>query len=143
MPGRSAGTNFSVFSTYVEVFPAIPDNFGRVSGLLHVRGGVSYAQRFSLGDFTVFSTYVEVFPAAAFRSKRFLRSSPRTWRCFLFAAARRQNAEVFSTYVEVFLQSALKSPPPSGLLHVRGGVSQPFNRPPRVHWSSPRTWRCF
>ena len=72
----------NVFSTYVEVFPTGGTIKGSILRLLHVRGGVSRG-------FLVGSLY--------------LRSSPRTWRCF-------------HGFAPVIIVSA-------SLLHVRGGVS--------------------
>ena len=96
---------------------AVPD-----SGLLHVRGGVSLRCRIAV---------------------LVKRSSPRPWRCFLQHDFRKTRECVFSTSVEVFQSSSASSSSSSGLLHVRGGVSQePFAFQPHPG-SSPRPWRCF
>ena len=92
------------------------------SGLLHVRGGVSFS--------TLNTAASE-------------KSSPRPWRCFPAQAPQAAVPVVFSTSVEVFPTRSTGSPKTTCLLHVRGGVSigrrNLVNRPR----SSPRPWRCF
>ncbi len=51
-----------VFSTYVEVFLTIKEQFYDRTSLLHVRGGVSKTDT---------SDFIRI------------TSSPRTWRCFI------------------------------------------------------------
>ncbi len=90
--------------------------------LLHVRGGVSKSSR---------------------TNRRLYKSSPRPWRCFHQRPPRSTIRSVFSTSVEVFLKASCLLPKWTGLLHVRGGVSNSL--PVRVlpPESSPRPWRCF
>ena len=90
--------------------------------LLHARGGVSYIY--------VFSSYVK-------------RSSPRSWRCFLYEINKIIRNVVFSTLVEVFLDKFKQMMANAGLLHARGGVSLFRNTGDNIVLSSPRSWRCF
>jgi len=91
-----------VFSTYVEVFLYAIQAKSAGECLLHVRGGVS---------------------AQAGRGGGTVRSSPRTWRCFLLKC--RGISPLIS------------------LLHARGGVSKIIPMLFTEITSSPRTWRCF
>ena len=72
-----------------------------------------------------------------------VESSPRPWRCFRKSLVSPAAEKVFSTSVEVFLPSASNSAPHAGLLHVRGGVSEPVAVSVDGPASSPRPWRCF
>ena len=92
------------------------------SGLLHVRGGVSYLLLCDLlGQM----------------------SSPRPWRCFYSLRPQVFSLQVFSTSVEVFPLASPRWRLYACLLHVRGGVSMAGE--PLTSWSSssPRPWRCF
>ena len=111
-----------VFSTSVEVFPSAVKDATGMSGLLHVRGGVSLQR------------------GGGTSSKR---SSPRPWRCFFRGRFVPSRARVFSTSVEVFpdMYECLKEL--QGLLHVRGGVSTTAMEAWPPTGSSPRPWRCF
>ena len=118
---RSLGL-LRVFSTSVEVFLHRGFGYGPRGRLLHVRGGVSRRLRCN-----------------AARS----RSSPRPWRCFQMACRTARGHSVFSTSVEVFPTVFTDCASRSGLLHVRGGVSD-CARCELTQWlSSPRPWRCF
>ena len=86
----------------MEVFLGVVQREPFFSGLLHARGGVSLDQEIKL-----------------FR----VRSSPRSWRCFLSRQLNWRHPTVFSTLVEVF---------PNVKTHARA-----------VSGSSPRSWRCF
>ena len=77
-----------VFSTSVEVFPMAYKHGVYVSGLLHVRGGVSAEANMSLTT---------------------KKSSPRPWRCFRPNRCVSAVDDVFSTSVEVFLRKSLKN----------------------------------
>ncbi len=90
--------------------------------LLHARGGVS-----STGDGYWLNTV----------------SSPRPWRCFPVVIRERNAFIVFSTPVEVFLREARRTLAQRGLLHARGGVSEPGVAIEYSLESSPRPWRCF
>ena len=94
----------AVFSTSVEVFPFRSFSKLRAASLLHVRGGVS-------------GTRGILVPITS--------SSPRPWRCFWSSTNTSRPARVFSTSVEVFPRGMIDSLGRSGLLHVRGGVSNP------------------
>ena len=111
-----------VFSTSVEVFLCVSPAIIRRGGLLHVRGGVSWC------------------PFGILQNKR---SSPRPWRCFSKEFAHVSKEIVFSTSVEVFLRAPNFPSRCSGLLHVRGGVSDTTDPVAHDRRSSPRPWRCF
>ena len=76
----------SVFSTSVEVFPAINGRSQTSASLLHVRGGVS---------------------SSSSARRCWNSSSPRPWRCFLGSLCEVDAGAVFSTSVEVFLGKGL------------------------------------
>ena len=116
------GYSGGVFSTSVEVFPPRSSAGSTRRGLLHVRGGVSLPRSLAI----VCSA-----------------SSPRPWRCFRFSRGLKTAIFVFSTSVEVFLKSSSSENFCSGLLHVRGGVSEAGLSVIPSHVSSPRPWRCF
>ena len=152
-----------VFSTYVEVFPSDFAYSLPCSGLLHVRGGVSYLMGSPLQAGTssprtwrcfhgtnagdnggwVFSTYVEVFPIRTFAiwSARGLLHVRGGVSSLLLS--HKKQRPVFSTYVEVFLLQLLCNCCSRSLLHVRGGVSAVASAVTEKLQSSPRTWRCF
>ncbi len=111
-----------VFSTCVEVFPSSGVRDSSHVSLLHVRGGVSTAVR-------------------KYQITR--SSSPRAWRCFRYTSQGKLRGSVFSTCVEVFLKTRWRPASASGLLHVRGGVSNPGPSASDPDRSSPRAWRCF
>ena len=92
------------------------------SGLLHVRGGVSFS--------TLNTAASE-------------KSSPRPWRCFLHGPRVHRRQHVFSTSVEVFPRTRTTRARARSLLHVRGGVSYPKYDNYDAIESSPRPWRCF
>ena len=92
------------------------------SGLLHVRGGVSFS--------TLNTAASE-------------KSSPRPWRCFRARARLAHAHAVFSTSVEVFPTRSTTTMMQLSLLHVRGGVSERDARGGTRYTSSPRPWRCF
>ena len=96
--------------------------YPRKESLLHVRGGVSNANRTAQTPFW---------------------SSPRPWRCFPGIENDRRLVCVFSTSVEVFLAPDASLSKVISLLHVRGGVS--WKEVPDLfeNLSSPRPWRCF
>ena len=106
----------------MEVFPVAPHIRRAHWRLLHVRGGVSDSCRVQHDSFW---------------------SSPRPWRCFSVPLNDLRYARVFSTSVEVFLVTAGAVTSTSGLLHVRGGVSQQRLKALEMALSSPRPWRCF
>ena len=112
----------SIFSTHVEVFLMLIQKTIIILDLLHARGGVS------LKDIVFLSE---------------LKSSPRTWRCFLCSAICRRCAGIFSTHVEVFLKHEVYIRDAFDLLHARGGVSCSCVNFSSQRRSSPRTWRCF
>ena len=114
--------SFIVFSTSVEVFPHIQGTHVADEGLLHVRGGVSFAGS-----------------AADGRPE----SSSRPWRCFYRPVIIESSLTVFSTSVEVFPDNPARSLASSSLLHVRGGVSFSARCQTSKGVSSPRPWRCF
>ena len=91
-----------IFSTHVEVFPLQRNLSPVLWNLLHARGGVSQTR--------------------GLHSWRF-RSSPRTWRCFLFLRQLQFTAKIFSTHVEVFPHCRTFAWTYWHLLHARGGVS--------------------
>ena len=111
-----------VFSTSVEVFLKSPPFDDCQRSLLHVRGGVSQSRFVCACGFW---------------------SSPRPWRCFPMWIAPPMRSAVFSTSVEVFPIARVVSLRSGCLLHVRGGVSKPADRPSCKPKSSPRPWRCF
>ena len=111
-----------VFPTCVGVFLADSHTINDMTGLPHVRGGVSL-----------------------FHPKGHLVgvSSPRAWGCFHSTAGVLPDIFVFPTCVGVF------PPHPQGagflqsLPHVRGGVSEWQDAFEFWHMSSPRAWGCF
>ena len=70
-------------------------------------------------------------------------SSPRTWGCFLAAAARSKALDVFPTHVGVFPSRLPSRSLSRSLPHARGGVSAQRPAQGRFRVSSPRTWGCF
>ena len=114
--------SFFVFSTLVEVFLswAVKKLFS--AGLLHARGGVS---------------------ACVYACMLYIKSSPRSWRCFLSNLYISANSPVFSTLVEVFLFIVNSFKFLDRLLHARGGVSGFVVLAVERKRSSPRSWRCF
>ncbi len=113
---------FSIFSTYVEVFPTKALTFPAASDFLHVCGGVS-------GN-VITSTYATKF-------------SPRMWRCFLVGEQSTGNYRIFSTYVEVFPFLKSENDKYDHFLHVCGGVSTTELTYIYQLSFSPRMWRCF
>ena len=104
----SYARRFSIFSTYVEVFPW-PRPFHLVpSYFLHVCGGVSI--------------HIRLF----YLSGKF---SPRMWRCFFLNIGFIQRLTIFSTYVEVFPILFIQRRFMNNFLHVCGGVSWTDLRP--------------
>ena len=90
--------------------------------LLHARGGVSLA----VAKFKLLSDLLHARGGVSLKVNKRLRrqrSSPRTWRCFLF-------------FIFILIIC-------SNLLHARGGVSPIVGLLPEPTGSSPRTWRCF
>ena len=79
--GRDPAGVLLVFSTSVEVFPAVGTVANLQTSLLHVRGGVS---------------------GSGSSAQAMTKSSPRPWRCFFHELLRRVGIRVFSTSVEVF-----------------------------------------
>ena len=120
--GRLLSDPLTVFPTCVGVFPVLGGPVGAITGLPHVRGGVSEKR--------------EQKPP-----KR--RSSPRAWGCFDMSIRYVQYARVFPTCVGVFLLLRSQFRYLCSLPHVRGGVSSDglfgLYRLP----SSPRAWGCF
>ena len=121
-PHLSPKSRSRVFSTSVEVFPPSGAHSTASCRLLHVRGGVSAADR---------------------NLDRLPQSSPRPWRCFQLWADFVTHRKVFSTSVEVFLTRAAAGITLHRLLHVRGGVSFDLSTWYPAIRSSPRPWRCF
>ena len=93
-----------------------------LSGLPHVRGGVSLPQ----------ST-----PRIS------LKSSPRAWGCFRPWRLHSPRECVFPTCVGVFLRDGQSSKELDSLPHVRGGVSCLGRVSITATASSPRAWGCF
>ena len=91
-----------VFPTCVGVFLSGKPASISVTGLSHVRGGVS--------------TVKEYVGAAA-------SSSPRAWGCFPYGGNHSVPLQVFPTCVGVFLDGKRQAFRGGGLPHVRGGVS--------------------
>ena len=79
--GRDPAGVLLVFSTSVEVFPAVGTVANLQTSLLHVRGGVS---------------------GSGSSAQAMTKSSPRPWRCFQEASRHLRRPAVFSTSVEVF-----------------------------------------
>ena len=72
-----------------------------------------------------------------------VRSSPRTWGCFLVLPLGHEPAGVFPTHVGVFHAAIGATTMLLSLPHARGGVSTCIQLVPEVGMSSPRTWGCF
>ena len=111
-----------VFPTLVGVFLAGYAGRGRVHGLPHARGGVSLS-------FLVTSVMA--------------LSSPRSWGCFCYLAARVLQCLVFPTLVGVFPMAVAPRCWRRRLPHARGGVSSGACSVKTVRRSSPRSWGCF
>ena len=112
----------SVFPTLVGVFLFHHAGLDDARSLPHARGGVSLSG-------TVGATT--------------LRSSPRSWGCFLQLHAGRAQRGVFPTLVGVFLSLHLLARQGSRLPHARGGVSNRYRQSCSGWRSSPRSWGCF
>ena len=112
----------SVFPTLVGVF--LQDGVRLISHkrLPHARGGVS------------------IWSTAAGRS---VRSSPRSWGCFLAHLGQIPHGLVFPTLVGVFPGGGRAAQLPVGLPHARGGVSDENYDALLDNGSSPRSWGCF
>ncbi len=91
-----------VFPTHVGVFPLSMPFFAKEARLPHARGGVST-------------------PPVLMCSS--VRSSPRTWGCFLDDAKPPNSAKVFPTHVGVFPYRSRQHHLQDSLPHARGGVS--------------------
>ena len=111
-----------VFPTSVGVFLLKKLEELLLSGLPHVRGGVSGP-----------STTIE----------DLARSSPRPWGCFWTEQIDALAPDVFPTSVGVFLHDPHVSHVRTGLPHVRGGVSASAGCDSPPSGSSPRPWGCF
>ena len=112
----------SVFPTHVGVFLPGCENLLQRFCLPHARGGVSISM---------------------WRTPLTLKSSPRTWGCFLIQIRCASKGCVFPTHVGVFLCSGFRTSTLLCLPHARGGVSTKVYSKPVCIWSSPRTWGCF
>ena len=112
----------AVFPTHVGVFLAQRRPCRHEVGLPHARGGVS---------FLYWSTDMV------------LRSSPRTWGCFLKRRVAEASDTVFPTHVGVFPVKSKTANRFSCLPHARGGVSGASEHAVVRRQSSPRTWGCF
>ncbi len=99
----SRETGWPVFPTHVGVFLIISFFHALTPSLPHARGGVSAPDL-----------------AAVHR----LRSSPRTWGCFLNMLPTLQPISVFPTHVGVFPTISMLRSRIAGLPHARGGVSR-------------------
>ena len=114
--------DWTVFPTCVGVFlPALREH-AHVTGLPHVRGGVS-------------NTNPDEYITA--------ESSPRAWGCFLSVVHAGRFPAVFPTCVGVFPEHCACGRWSTGLPHVRGGVSPPRSGRRHGDESSPRAWGCF
>ena len=111
-----------VFPTFVGVFPRMRSISASVSGLPHVRGGVSRESR---------------------KATRYRPSSPRSWGCFPGPDVKGFYPLVFPTFVGVFPMRSERLAWRAGLPHVRGGVSEHHATYRHDPSSSPRSWGCF
>ena len=111
-----------VFPTSVGVFLCRRGGNRKFLGLPHVRGGVSCCHC---------------------RPLLYSQSSPRPWGCFLDKDDESMPEVVFPTSVGVFPSHLCTQPAPSGLPHVRGGVSWRWHSFGSSFQSSPRPWGCF
>ena len=122
LPFAVLRTSTSVFPTCVGVFPGLVRMRYAISGLPHVRGGVSGPPP---------------------RHHLLRRSSPRAWGCFAPRRPQGRRRPVFPTCVGVFLIQQPKKNARESLPHVRGGVSCGYSFKYRAGVSSPRAWGCF
>ena len=97
-----AGNLRAVFPTCVGVFLWTPVADMMLTGLPHVRGGVSFV--------ICLRSYM-------------IQSSPRAWGCFPKPYSPSFTSDVFPTCVGVFLLPGVQKEPDVCLPHVRGGVS--------------------
>ncbi len=113
---------FDVFPTLVGVFLWFLSRIRWRAGLPHARGGVSKVSE---------------------ESVIIIRSSPRSWGCFLEAEVFHHVKHVFPTLVGVFLPLPASYVTSIGLPHARGGVSDSECKKENFWRSSPRSWGCF
>ena len=111
-----------VFPTLVGVFLVPSSSIRGCFCLPHARGGVSSRCKSGWA---------------------WLRSSPRSWGCFLKADAGACNGDVFPTLVGVFPAWRVSSSSICSLPHARGGVSITLDLLRGWGVSSPRSWGCF
>ena len=143
LPASALSLFAGVFPTCVGVFPLYACSLTVAKGLPHVRGGVSYRGDRPVTDYEVFPTCVGVFLHCLGRFRRFFRSSPRAWGCFLVLREGADVGAVFPTCVGVFPMPSVCPTAPMSLPHVRGGVSYSSSAPLAPLSSSPRAWGCF
>ena len=112
----------AVFPTCVGVFLSLLLGAFPLTGLPHMRGGVSHLQG---------------------QSKRSARSSPHAWGCFSRTSRPASRYRVFPTCVGVFPIASLIVGGAGGLPHMRGGVSPTGGAGDSPPASSPHAWGCF
>ena len=121
-PGDTGQRRVFVFPTCVGVFLPSVCPTAPMTGLPHVRGGVSGSER---------------------RRVCQTGSSPRAWGCFWPISRDNFYQAVFPTCVGVFLSFPLVAIDYYRLPHVRGGVSFVPVGLEELLESSPRAWGCF